>query len=476
MNFCANGSHVRSVVGGWLPLGALVLAVLASPVAGSESADPKVAELERRLAELEAALAAVRAGGSADPRIAELEIAVEVLSEEVETLKLGEAAVEVTDQGRYGLGPAASKVYGVERGVSLGGYGEAVYENYSGTREDGEPSGRSDQIDFLRLVLYAGYKFNDRIVFNSEIEFEHASTGKTGEVSVELAYLDFLLSEHANVRAGMYLVPMGFVNELHEPPVFLGARRPYVEQLLIPSTWREVGVGSFGEFGPLTYRAYVGTSLTSVGGTSSKATGFSASGIRDGRASGSKAAAEDLAFTGRLDWNPARSLTVGTALFTGDTGQGQTGTIDGDAEEIGGRTTVWDVHLDWRWRALQTRALYVHTTIGDVEWINAAQELSGDDSVGERQHGWYGEVGYDVLAHRQGRQALIPFARYERWNTQDEVPDGFESDPANDATVMTVGISWKPILNVAVKADWNKIENDARTGTDQLNVALGFMF
>ena len=455
-------------------LAASLLLVLAFAAAAADT----VEDLERRVRELEREVAQLRKADAADPdRLAELERQIQILTEEIERLKLGEAA-PAAEQSRHGLGPAASKVYAVREGVSIGGYGEALYENFAPQREDDAPSGRTDQVDFLRLVLYAGYKFHDRLVFNSEIEFEHATTGSgddsKGEVSVEFAYLDFLLRDAVNLRAGMVLVPMGFLNELHEPPVFLGARRPQVEQRLIPTTWRENGVGVFGDLGPLSYRAYLVAALDALPGTSSDAAGFTAAGIRGGRASGSRSPARDVALTGRLDWTPVRGLTLGSSFWTGDTGQGA---FTPGGAEIEARTTLADVHADWRWRGLQARALYVRTTIDDVELINEARGFTGDASVGERQFGWYGELGYDVLAGRgTGTAALIPFARHERFDTQHRVPAGFAASPANDVEITTVGLVYKPILNVAVKADWNSISNEARTGVDQVNLALGFLF
>ncbi len=463
-----------------------VLALCPSPSAAASEEASRIESLEQKVRDLERELAELRRSGAVDPaRLGEIERQIRILAQEIETLKLGEAAPEARE-GRYGLGPAASKVYAVERGVSVGGYGEALYESFDTRREDGAPSGRRDEFDFLRAVLYFGYKFNDRIVFNSELEFEHASTGKAGEVSVEFGYLDFLVRDALNVRAGMVLVPMGHINELHEPPIFLGARRPFVEQNLIPTTWRENGVGLFGEAGLVSYRAYLVNGLAATAGTSSKASGFSASGIRGGRSSGSRAAAEDLAVTGRLDVRPVEGLLLGGAFYAGDAGQ-ERSTATG--ERIGARTTLYDAHAELRWRGLEARALFVRTTIEDVALINEAQaivpcsatplpeEKPCSESVGERQYGWYGQVGYNVLAHREGtRQALIPYVRYERYDTQDRVPQGFASNPANDVTVTTVGIAWKPILNVAVKADLNRIENEARTGVDQVNLALGFLF
>ena len=457
----------------WL-VAVVVLALAISGTAGAAETD--VERLEARIAELERTIATLRAEGEDDPRITEIERAVEVLGQEIEALKVGDA-VDADDAGggRYGLGPAASRVYGVGRGVSIGGYGEMLYENFDSKRQDGAEAGKTDQIDFLRAIVYLGYKFDDRIVFNSEIEFEHASTGKDGEVSVEFAYLDFLLRDAFNVRVGMFLAPLGFVNEWHEPPVFLGARRPYVEQNIIPSTWRENGAGVFGDFGKFTYRAYVGTGLTSVAGTASGADGFSASGVRGGRQSGSKAAFEDPGLFGRLDYAPVEGLTFGVSGYTGDTGQGaRTPTTD---LPVGGATTISDAHVDWRWRGLQARGVYARTTIDDAELINEAQDLVGAESVGERQYGWYAEVGYDVLAHRSNtRQALIPYVRHERYDTQDEVPEGFAKDPSRNVTVTTVGVAWKPIVNVVVKVDYNKIENEAETGVDQINAAIGFLF
>ena len=124
-----------------------------------------------------------------------------------------------------GFGPAASKVYAIEQGLSIGGYGEMVYQGFAAQRDDGVDSGRKDELDFLRAVLYVGYKWNDDWLFNSEIEWEHAKAGEgqRGEVAVEFAYLERRIRPEINVRAGLLLVPMGFINELHEPTTYLGA-------------------------------------------------------------------------------------------------------------------------------------------------------------------------------------------------------------------------------------------------------------
>ncbi|MGD8377958.1 MAG: hypothetical protein PVF68_17650 [Acidobacteriota bacterium] len=398
-------------------------------------------------------------------RIADLEAQIEVLTQELERRRLGRAAYRPAEGSAWGLGPAASKVYGIERGVSIGGYGEMLYENFPSGRDDGSAADRKDQIDFLRAVFYFGYKFNDRILFNSEIEFEHGSTEGNGAVSVEFAYLDFLFRDAINVRAGMLLTPVGFINELHEPPIFLGARRPDVETRIIPTTWRENGAGIFGDAGPVSYRVYLQAGLDAAGFTADE-------GIREGRQGGSKALAEDWAVTGRIDWTILPGLLVGGSGQVGDSGQGAV--VDG--ETLQARVTLVDLHAEWRWRGLQLRGLWTQMKIGDAAAINQLNGFTGADSVGSRLEGWYLQAGYDVLAPLTTDQKVIPYVRWEEYDTQKEVPSGYAANPANDVRLLTYGVAYQPIPQVILKVDWQDYDNAANTGLDRLNVALGYLF
>jgi hypothetical protein len=235
--------------------------------------------------------------------LARLQGQVEAITRELEELRLGRDVVVQADTSVLGFG-RASKIYKVPQGVSIGGYGEMLYESFAGTREDDTPSGASDRLDALRAIVYVGYKFSDRILFNSELEFEHGSTEDGGSVGIEFAYLDYRISPSFGIRAGLLLPPMGFINEVHEPPTFLGARRPETERQVIPSTWRETGIGVFGGTGNVNYRAYL------VNGFD--ATGFGAGGLRGGRQNGAEASAENWGRRpGGLHRQPG--LTVGTA-------------------------------------------------------------------------------------------------------------------------------------------------------------------
>jgi cell division protein FtsB len=467
-------------------LGALLIlllaAIFAAPAAAGDG-DERADELARQLEALRAEVAAMKAQMEAEKAaeeakaeemaqkpapatdVAEIERRLDILAAEIEKLKIGEAAAEA-DRSDYGMGPAASKIYRTPSGLSIGGYGEALYQGYSSTRDDGTPSGRTDELDFLRAIFYFGYKFNDRWLFNSEIEYEHASSGAEGEVSVEFAYIDHLYRPELNFRFGLVLVPMGFLNELHEPTVFLGARRPDVERVIIPSTWRENGVGVFGDVGPWSYRSYV---INGFDGS-----GFSASGLRGGRQKGSKAAAEDFAWVGRLDYTGTPGLLAGVSAYLGDSGQGITGP---GGEEIGVGTTIYEGHLEWKWRGLELRGLATRAEVDDVRELNAALGLTGDGSVGEELEGYYLQLGYDLLARSAaGERALIPYLRYESYDTQSEVPDGFSRDPARDVESWTLGVAYRPIDRLIFKLDYLDYTDGADTAVDQLNVALGYVF
>ncbi|MGH7581264.1 MAG: hypothetical protein ACREM9_13875, partial [Gemmatimonadales bacterium] len=392
---------------------------------------------------------------------------VEAISRELEELRLGKDVVVEADTSLYGFGPAASKVYKVGQGVSIGGYGEVLYENFAGSREDDEPSGATDRIDALRAILYAGYKFNDKLLFNSEVEFEHGSTEDGGSVSIEFAYLDYRISPRFGVRAGLLLPPMGFLNELHEPPTFLGARRPETERQVIPSTWRENGIGVFGDAGEVSYRAYL------VNGFD--ATGFGAEGLRGGRQNGAEAAAANFGAVGRVDYDGVLGLTVGTSAYLGNSGQGAVLPSD-PTRTVSARTFIWDLHGAYKVRGFDLRGLLALATLDDAAELNELNGLTGTASVGERMLGFYLQGGYDVLRGSRGGQQLLPYVRYEQVNTQDEVPAGFLPDPANDRRLVTVGAMWKPVPNVSLKADYQVVSNEADTGVNQLNVNLGYLF
>jgi hypothetical protein len=467
MRWRANGQGRPAV---WRALAVVAaLAVLgmsgASGAARAEEGD-ELRRLAQQVEELRREIAELKSQAAAEARLAELERRVDLVAGELEKLRLGEA-MPAADTIEHGLGPAASKIYRTQQGLSIGGYGEMLYEGADSTRDDGAGSGRVDQVDFLRAIVYFGYKFNDRLLFNSEIEWEHAKTGagNPGEVAVEFAYLDYLWRPQANLRGGLLLVPMGFLNELHEPTVFLGARRPGVESAILPSTWRENGFGLFGDLGPWSYRTYVVNGLD--------AGRFAAGGLRNGRQNGARAKAQDFAWVGRFDYTGLPGLLAGGSLYVGDSGQG----LSVAGKEIAAGTRILELHGEWRGRGLELRGLWARADLDDVATLNRALGLSGGASVGERLSGGYLQAGYDLFSlWRHGPQALVPYARWEAYDTQEEVPAGFARNPANDIQSLTLGLAYRPIDQVILKLDYQDLDNGARTGVDQINLALGYIF
>jgi hypothetical protein len=412
-------------------------------------------------------LAAEDAELASEDRIAELERKLEVLSEELERTRSEMALPEEPMlESVYGLGPAASKVYGLTRGLSLGGYAEGRYTALVADKRD-----EKNEIDFLRFVLYAGYKFTDRILFNSEIEIEHASTGEGGSVSLEFATLDFLLADWAKARLGLLLLPMGFVNEIHEPPFYFGTHRPDAERRIIPSTWRENGAGLFGSFlgDQLEYKLYV------VNGFD--ASGFSHKGVRGGRQKGGKALAEHFAVVGRLDWRPAFGLLLGTSGYVGNSGQNQVDPGSGLALPDA-LTSIWEAHAQYRRQGLHLRGLFTRATVDQVGRLNAALESAPDGAVAEEMLGAYGEVAYDIWQwiSPDSEKMLEPFYRYEWVDTQQSVPDGYVRDETQRNQIHTVGLSFKPIPNVVLKADYRNVSAEEGSPADEVNLGIGLVF
>ncbi|MCM2334964.1 MAG: hypothetical protein NDI82_13605 [Anaeromyxobacteraceae bacterium] len=373
---------------------------------------------------------------------------VRALAEEVRRLKLELGLRDVEYQQFGSLGPAASKVYFAPKGLSIGGYGEAVYRNQL-------KGANGDQSDLLRLVLYVGYRFSDRLVFNSEVEFEHGGA----ETAVEFAYLDYVFSEALQLRVGNVLVPVGITNELHEPPFFHGVLRPDLERNLIPATWNENGLGLHGRIGGVRYQAYLLNGLDARGGLTSTTW------LRNARTGGDRSPARTfagvLALAGELG-----PVTVGGSVYRGRAGQGTPG-VDADV-------TLAEVHARAAWRGLEAKALYAVGALSDADAVAPGQV------IGSRVRGGYLEVAYDVLGWLSpgSDAALLPFLRWEAMDLNAEVPEGLTPDPRAAATVLTAGLTLRPLPTVAVKADWQRRETDAPAAgpVDQLNLGVGFAF
>ncbi|MBI3540921.1 MAG: hypothetical protein HY073_02115 [Deltaproteobacteria bacterium] len=381
------------------------------------------------------------------------------------------------------LEKAVENEEGLKRGGNVGklhlfGYGEMHYNNKIGSSDD--------QIDFHRMVLGIGYDFTENLTFHSEVDFEHAFK----EPELEFAYLDFLTNPAINFRAGSVLVPMGVMNQHHEPPLFYSVERPEVYRVIIPTSWQEGGAGIFGKLpAGFDYELYAMSSLQAADpgkvatDPGAEDLGFSGSnGIRDGRKALGETLAKDFAAVGRLQYKGFPGLRVGTSAFLGNTGQGIPG--------VGGAfLTMVEGDTKYSFQGIDLEGVLAFTNLSDgaATSINnvrvAAVPLGGTaftDFVARQTLGWYLEGAYHLFHHLlpETKKDLVLFTRYEKFNTQFKMPSAFSagSDPANDRYTVTTGVSYLPIPQVAIKADYSFNKNKANTGTDQFNLGIGFYY
>ena len=398
--------------------------------------------------------------GSED-RLRSLEEKVDALAAELAEARVSVATPQDSESDPvWGVGSWASKVYGEDAGLSIGGYGEVRFRHDSTS---------NDIFDAYRAVFYVGYKFSDQWVVNSEIEFEH---GGGSDVSVEFLNVDYLHSEAINFRVGLILIPMGFVNQLHEPTYYYGASRPEVERTIIPSTWRENGAGIFGRLGSrVTYQAYAVSSF--------KGSRFNAAGFRAGRQKGMKAITNDWSFVMRADVDVVSGLSAGASIYYGHQGQGQS---------VGGvnlgslATTIYELHAQYERYGLTVRALFSQAFVDNPDNLNLGLVNEGNtDFLAEKLQGGYVEFAYDVmpLLRPETNIALEPFFRYERVDTQARMQSAVYARTLKyDRHLYTAGLQMQPIDQLVFKLDYRWIvqESNDENLAKQIELGVGYVF
>ena len=358
---------------------------------------------------------------------------------EIEALKAGqkdnaekvEAAVEVAEESQKSAAGAASWT----ENTQIGGYGELHYNNLDSKKE----------IDFHRFVLFFGHQFNDRLRFWSELELEHTVSGddRNGDVQLEQAYVEYDLTANQHVKGGIFLLPVGILNQTHEPPTFYGVERNPVERNIIPTTWWAGGIELNGEIAPgWSYDIGVHEGLETSAGSNYA--------VRSGRQKTSEANANDLASTGRIKWTGMPGIELAaTVQYQSDVTQGE----DPDA----GHAWLFETHADIRRGPFGLRALY-------ARW-----DLDGDgpEAVGaDEQEGFYIEPSYRITP-KWG-----VFARYNQWDNQ--AGDG-NSD--SEKKQVNTGVNFWPHPDVVLKADLQQQDNEGNSKNDNgWNLGVGYQF
>lgn len=341
-----------------------------------------------------------------------------------------------------------------QNGITIGGYGQIDYNE-----GDGSTAGK---LDVHRLVLLFAYKFNDKVSFLTEVEMEHVK-----EVYVEQAFVKYKASESMNVLAGLMLVPMGIVNEFHEPTTFYGVERPNVDKYIVPTTWRELGVGVSGRIdnASLKYQAYIFNGFKSFADGSGVLRG--SDGLRKGRQKGAESVVNSPNFSTKLDYYGIRGLRLGLSGYFGKT---QTDDSLEEASTVGVSMIGFDAR--YKYNNLELRGQYITTSLSDTDEYNT---LTGQD-LGSKMNGLYGEIAYSF--DLKGVEKLTPFLRYEKHNTHAETEGSLVANKAYDRDEIIFGLNYKIANGAAFKVDY-QLMNNAVSGSDtskQFNAGIAVWF
>ena len=377
----------------------------------------------------------------------------EIIQEQQATIEELQAKINETDQKVETAGEMIDQAAtnGGDDRLHWGGYGELHYN-----------AGDTQQIDVHRFVLFTEYEFNDKLRLQSEFELEHAlaGEGQPGEVELEQAFIEWDVTTGKRVYAGVHLIPVGLLNETHEPPTFFGVERNRVEAEIIPATWWEAGVGSSGEIGDgLGYDIFLHSGLQTP------VTGSNAFRIRSGRQKVAEAVATNPAATGRIRWSGIPGVNLSASLqYQADLTQGtaETGTdIDHDTE-----AWLYNINADILINGWGLRTVYAVWDLEDGTADVGPASFGKDD-----QWGYYIEPSYRFsVPGANGKGVLGVFARHSIFDsTAGDNTDSEEQE-------FTAGLNYWIHPSVVLKADYNQVSLQEGTGSDRLNVGMGWQF
>lgn len=325
----------------------------------------------------------------------------------------------------------------------IGGYGEVHYNNLD----------QGNEVDIHRFVLFNSHEFTDKLHFFSELEVEHAiaGEGKVGEVEVEQAFLQWQFTEDNNLNMGILLVPVGFLNETHEPETFFGVERNPVEKNIIPATWWEAGGMMSGEIAPgwkYDLAVLSGLNLDTDNSSASKRAS-----IRSARQKAGKADAENLSYTGRIRYSGLTGMQFGVTL------QYQQDMTQSDADKTGiGAIEGLLIETDFSFQKgpLRVKALYARWDFDDeIEKLNPGSR---------RQYGWYIEPAYHITEN------LGLFSRVSYYDTN--AAGGADSGKRQ----FDIGINYWLHPRFVIKADLQHQDYDAGGEQDGFNLGIGYSF
>ncbi|MCF6214072.1 MAG: hypothetical protein L3J45_08620 [Flavobacteriaceae bacterium] len=340
--------------------------------------------------------------------------------------------------------------------LSIGGYAQIDYLH---------PKNDIANIDLHRMVLYVGYQFNDRVSFETEVEFEHVR-----ELEVEQAFVNYRLGSNLTAKAGLILVPMGLINQTHEPTTFFTVTRPSQDRNIIPSTWTQIGIGLSGNSNKLAikYQAYIFNGIKSYQDGVPFLRG--SDGLRKGRQNGANAFSSQANFSAKINYYGIAGLNIGLAGYFGNT---QTTDLNLKASYVGLSMIGLDaVYQKNNWIL---RGQYVVNNLSNTEAYN---NLTGRD-VGSKMAGFYLESAYNILPlfNKKASEKLLLFSRYEAYNTQASVSLNTVKNDAYNRTFTTFGLNYFMATGAVFKVEYQVRDNKLPTDVaNSFNMGIGVAF
>jgi hypothetical protein len=340
----------------------------------------------------------------------------------------------------------------------ISGYGSAMYQR--------DFNAAQSRATLERVVLFVGHQFNSKIVFFSEMELENAVVAggeEKGEIAMEQAFLKFNLNARQYIVAGLFIPRIGMLNENHLPVNFNGIERPMVEQLVIPATWRELGIGFYGR----SKRLPVNYSLAIMNGLNSE--NFEhGNGIRGGRAEGSNATANNIAVNAAVqyNWNDFKFQVSGYAGGTVGLSKRGADSLGLSSGMFGTPIYLAEANVQYNHGPVSAKAIFANIYYPEADKINTAYAKN----IATNMYGGYAEIGYDWLFKKQQQVSFITFARFEALDLNASIPAPPKAiyDGTLKQQHFIAGISYLPLPNVVIKADVRLLH----TGTENPSLVI----
>ncbi len=373
------------------------------------------------------------------------------------------------------LNNSASRLIMSDKKLTIGGYGQIDYNQPFGGN-----SIQNGKLDIHRLVLLFGYNFNSKLSFVTEIEVEHVV-----EVYIEQAFVNYSFNTYLNLRGGLMLIPMGIINEYHEPPTFNGVERPLIDKYIVPTTWREIGLGLTGTIPEISlrYQAYLVNGFKSYDGQAKLSGKY---GLRKGRQKGAESIMRTPGLAARIEYFGLLGLNFGLSGYFGKTQStlykqieksNATEIVQADSSVVGVNMLGFDVR--YQLKGFQFRGQFYYTVLSNTQQYNNFTVDEGTlNDVGSSMFGYYLEAAYNVFQPSEKiKSELITFVRFTNYDTQMTIEDGLTQNDAYNVTAFTTGLGWKIIPSVVLKVDVQFIQPKGSDSFNKVfNAGIGLWF